>query len=302
MPADQVETILRDLYGVDPNAARAMAQDIAATYAGKLPMGDVGMSGGISRDSMYSAVRDASANPASVVLPQQYQEQLPAFAAGAQRPYQRQLDQSLMNARGAMQETTNMAINGGRTPSQAMQQAPSDQRAYQASSIASAGANGSASGVGPGAVGSLGRRMAQNMPHNFNRTGYSAPGLGYELGAGGAGGGAAGAVREGHTAPGGPDFNDKYVRYRNLMVQQDPQNGQANFDMKLEQRRQLLMQELQAIEGFRNGNSAAMAGASNAMRASDELRKQSNYLSSPLYGTSSREAYDRAVDSDKDGE
>lgn len=274
MPADQVETILRDLYGVDPNAARAMAQDIAATYAGKPAMGDIGMSGGVSRDSMYSAVRDASANPANAVLPQQYQEQLPAFAAGAQRPYQRQLDQSLMNARGAMQETTNMAINGGRTPSQVMQQ---PYRAEAAGQIIQGAFGQPDRGRTFDAAGNT--RMQQTPQQTIRPP-----------------------MPQGNVQAGGPDFNDKYVRYRNLMVQQDPKNGQANFDMKLEQRRQLLMQELQAIEQHRNGNSAAMAGASSAMRASDELRKQSNYISSPLYGTSSREAYDRAVDSDKDGE
>lgn len=267
---DPVEQLLVEFYNVDPQKAKYMARDIASKQA----VGDIGMSGGISRDSMYSAVRDSAADPSRVALPMNYQDQLPAFADGAARPYQRQLDQSLMNARGAMQETTNMAINGGRTPSQVMQQ---PYRAQAAGQIVQ-GAFGQPDRGG--SFDAAGNARMQQTPQRTIRPPMPA----------------------GNVQPGGPDFNDKYVRYRNMMVQQDPQNGQSNFDMKLEQRRQLLMQELQAIEQHRNGKSAAMAGAAGAMKASDELRKQSNYLSSPLYGVSSREAYDQATDSDKDGD
>lgn len=265
------EQLLIQMYGLQPEAARALVQDIAAKQAGQQPMGDISVSGGVSRDSMYSAIGDAAQAPDRVVLPQSYQEQLPYFADSSHRAHQRQLDQSLNNAMGRMTDTTNIAINGGRSFSQVVQQTPSNGRPQQTPS------NGPDHGRSFDAAGNA--RM-QQTPQQTIRPPLPA----------------------GKVQAGGPDFNDKYIRYRNLMVQQDPQNGQASFDMKLEQRRQLLMQELQAIEQHRNGKSAAMAGASSALRASDELRKQSEYLGSPLAGVSSRQAYDAAVDYDKDGD
>lgn len=257
------EKLLIEMYGLDPNAARALVQDIAAKHNGQQPMGDIGMSGGISRDSMYSAIGDAAQTPDRVVLPQEYQVQLPYFANSSQRVHQRQLDQAMNNAMGRMADTTNMAINGGRTPSQAMQQAPSEHRPQQPPSY------GMDQG---GTFDAAGNARMQQTPQQTVRP----------------------PMPQGNVQAGGPDFNDKYVRYRKMLMQQSP-NGEAVFYDKLEQRRQLLMQELQAIEAHRNGNGGAMAGASNALQASDELRKQSEYLGSPLAGTSSRESYDAAM-------
>lgn len=258
------EQLLIQMYGLQPEAARALVQDIAAKHAGQQPMGDIGMSGGVSRDSMYSAIGDAAQSPDKVVLPQEYQAQLPAFANSSQRVHQRQLDQSLNNAMGRMADTTNIAINGGRTPSQAMQQAPSNSRPQQPPSF------GPDHGQSFDAAGNA--RMQQTPQQTIRPP-----------------------MPSGNVQPGGPDFNDKYVRYRKMLVEQDPNRGEAVFNDKLEQRRALLMQELQAIEAHRNGNGAAMAGADSALRASNELRAQSEYLGSPLYGTSPRSAYDEAV-------
>jgi hypothetical protein len=258
------EQLLVEFYNIAPEHARALVQDIAAKQAGRQPMGDVNMSGGVSRDSMYSAIGDAAQSPDKVVLPQQYQEQLPYFADSSHRVHQRQLDQSLNNAMGRMADTTNIAINGGRTPSQAMQQAPSNSRPQQPPS------NGPDHGQSFDAAGNA--RM-QQTPQQTIRPPMPA----------------------GNVQPGGPDFNDKYVRYRKMLVEQDPNRGEAVFNDKLEQRRALLMQELQAIEAHRNGNGAAVAAGSSGLQASEALRAQVDYLGSPLYGTSPRSAYDDAV-------